>query len=128
MKRAVALLAALVLGGCSSAQESSVVGPSGRQMHIAKCNQSPTACYKSASDTCSGPYRVLDSYSKAGGLVADAMAGPVTWYYMTYECGQGDGVTPTFAFRGQQYVPAPVSAPKTTNCNAVGNSLMCQSY
>jgi hypothetical protein len=57
-----------------------------------------------ASQSCGGgPYQVLDSDSHSGGLVADLMPGPVTWYAMTYRCGQSDGKMPTFAFRGQTF-------------------------
>jgi hypothetical protein len=51
---------------------------------------------------------VVDSYSKAGGLVADILPGPVTWYYMSYQCGKSDGRMPSFAFRGQNYQRPPV--------------------
>ncbi|MBM2292578.1 hypothetical protein JQX09_11680 [Sulfitobacter pseudonitzschiae] len=121
----------LSLSACVEPQQTSIVGPSGQNMLVAKCSQSPNACYQKASDTCSGSYQVLDSYSKAGGLLADVLPGPVTWYYMTYQCGQTDGQTPTFPFRGQQYTPPPViqaPAPTTTTCNRYGNSVTCNSY
>jgi hypothetical protein len=124
------------LSACVEPQQTSIVGPSGKNMLVAKCSQSPNACYQKASDTCSGSYQVLDSYSKAGGLVADVLPGPVTWYYMTYQCGQTDGKTPTFPFRGQQYTPVIIQAPaatapartRTTTCNRFGNSVTCNSY
>lgn len=121
----------LALSACVEPQQTSVIGPSGHNILVAKCSQSPIACYQKASDNCSGSYQVLDSYSKAGGLLADALPGPVTWYYMTYQCGQTDGLTPTFPFRGQQYTPPPViqaPAPTTTTCNRFGNSVTCNSY
>lgn len=121
----------LGLSACVEPQQTSIVGPSGQNMLVAKCSQSPNACYQKASDTCSGSYQVLDSYSKAGGLLADVLPGPVTWYYMTYQCGQTDGQTPTFPFRGQQYTPPPViqaPAPTTTTCNRFGNSVTCNSF
>jgi hypothetical protein len=73
-----------------------------------------------------GSYQVLDSESHAGGLVADALAGPVTWYGMTYVCGKSDGRLPSFPFRGQQYLPA--ARPIVTNCQSFGNSTSCQQY
>lgn len=129
----------IVLAGCEEPQQQSVVGPSGQTMQLTKCSQSPNACYKKASETCRGGYKVLDSYSKAGGLMADILPGPVTWYYMTYQCGPSDNRPPTFPFRGQEYVPAPVvvqapaqgyRAPTTTRttCNRLGDSVTCNSY
>ena len=38
-----------------------------------------------------GSYQILDSESHAGGLLIDAIPGPVTWYTMTYTCGPSDG-------------------------------------
>jgi hypothetical protein len=132
MKNRFLLIVPCVLGlsACVGDQQTSTIGPSGQTMLFAKCSQSPDACYQKASETCSGPYQVLDSYSKAGGLVADVLPGPVTWYYMTYQCGRTDGHIPTFPFRGQQYVPPPViQAPTTTTtCNRFGNSVTCNSY
>lgn len=138
MKQFFALFAssALILSACVDATQTSSIGPSGETMSVAKCNQSPSACYEKASETCEGPYRVLDSYSKSGGLLADILPGPVTWYYMTYQCGRPDGKTPTFPFRGQEYTPPPVimaPAPTyrsmtTTTCNRLGSSVTCNSY
>ena len=138
MKRRFLMVAlcALALSACVEPQQTSAIGPSGQTMLVAKCSQSPNGCYQKASETCSGSYQVLDSYSKSGGLVADVLPGPVTWYYMTYQCGRTDGRTPTFPFRGQQYVPPPViqapvqtyRPPTTTTCNRFGNSLTCNSY
>jgi hypothetical protein len=77
----------------------------------------------------------LDSHSKAGGLIADLLPGPITWYYMSYQCGKSDGKMPTFGFRGQSFQPppvvvAPAYTPRTTttNCNRFGNSVSCTSY
>lgn len=124
MAVAIASLCALPV-----AAQTTVIGPSGKKMHTSKCSQSPNGCYQEASAACSGPYTVLDSYSKAGGLFADAMPGPVTWYYMSYECGKA-GSVPSFPQRGQQYV-APQPPPKTntrTTCTTLGNTINCNSY
>ncbi|AKS45796.1 hypothetical protein SAMN05444287_0895 [Octadecabacter temperatus] len=122
--------ALLVLTGCVPPEQTAVVGPSGQVMSLARCSQSPNGCYQQASETCQGSYQVLDSYSKSGGLIADVLPGPVTWYYMNYQCGASDGRTPSFPFRGQQYVPPPIvvnPAPvtTTTNCNRFGNNVTC---
>src|SRR5947209_12545648 len=100
-----ACVAALSLSACmeTGGSNNTIAGPSGVPLTTAKCAYSSTGCLKEASDTCKGPYQVLDSDSHSGGLVADVMAGPVTWYAMTYRCGPSDGKMPTFAWRGQQY-------------------------
>lgn len=126
----------LTLPACVPTQQTSMTGPSGEAMLVARCSQSPSACYQAASNSCTGSYQVLDSYSKAGGIMADVIPGPVTWYYLTYQCGPSDGRTPTFPFRGPQYVPPPVyqpsvpvyRPPQTTTCNRFGNTLRCTTY
>lgn len=139
MKRAILLTAfSAVLSGCVASGGETVPGPSGKAMQEAKCNGSPNGCFKKANAVCKGPYQVIDSSSNAGGLVADILPGPVTWYRMTFQCGKSDGRMPTFAFRGQQYTPAPVvinqptvyqsSRSRTTYCNRFGNSVTCNSY
>lgn len=101
---AVSLAACMETAGNSN----SFNGPSGTPVSTAKCPYSSTGCLREASNTCKGgPYQVLDSDSHSEGLVADVMAGPVTWYSLTYRCGQSDGKMPTFAFRGQQFVDSP---------------------
>jgi hypothetical protein len=106
------LVLAASLAGCMETTNQSFNGPSGTAVETAKCNQSSTSCLQKAAQTCGGPYLVLDSESHAGGLLADVIAGPVTWYSMTYQCGRSDGKMPTFAFRGPQYVE-----PAQTNVN-----------
>ena len=131
MRYTLCFLSIAVLSGCTAT--TSFVGPSGSQVHSAKCNVSPQGCYQEASKICHGPYQVLDSDSHAGGVVADIFPGPVTWYGMTYSCGPSDGRLPSFAFRGQQYIPPPIpqfSPPAVTNttCQRNGNTVNCQSY
>lgn len=127
---------ALSLAGCVETQQTSMTGPAGQTISVAKCSKNAAGCYQKAAETCSGPYQVLDSYSKAGGLVADVIPGPVTWYYMTYQCGPTDGRMPTFPFRGPEITPQDINlipnrsyqAPTTTTCNRIGNSVTCNSY
>lgn len=128
----VAIVAALA--GCATSGEE-VPTPSGGTMHQAKCNGSPNECLKSAAKVCKGKYQVLDSSSNSGGLIADIIPGPITWYRMSYSCGATDGRLPTFPFRGQQYTPAPViyapqASPtmRTTNCNRYGNNVSCTTF
>lgn len=68
----------VALSGCVEPSETSVKGPSGQALVTAKCSQSPDGCFQKAANTCQGSYQILDSYSKAGGLVADLIPGPVT--------------------------------------------------
>ena len=119
------------LSGCFAPTNEAFVGASGSKVQTVKCSQSPQGCYQEASKVCGGPYQVLDSDSHAGGLVADVMPGPFTWYTMTYNCGPSDGRLASFAFKGQQYVPPAQSSPSfpsTTNCQRMGNTVNCQSF
>jgi len=74
-----------------------------------KCKVSPNDCIRKAERTCNGSFRTLHSESHAGGAVADTLPGPVTWYYLEYQCGESDGRYPQFPFRGvhfqQEYAP-----------------------
>jgi hypothetical protein len=134
MKPIVATLALIVVSGCVAS--TTFVDPSGAQAQTTKCNTSFQGCFQRATETCGGAYQVLDSHSKSGGLLADIMPGPVTWYYMTYRCGPSDGQMPQFAFRGPNYAapaivvaPAPVyTGPTTTNCQRLGHMVNCQSF
>ena len=100
-------LVALGLSGCMETAGPSFNGPTGAALNTAKCSQSSVGCLQKASQVCGGQYSVVDSESHSGGLVADLLPGPVTWYAMTYQCGPSDGKMPTFAFRGQQFVDSP---------------------
>lgn len=124
---------AVSLSACmeTTGNSSSFNGPSGTPVNTAKCAYSSTGCLKDASETCrGGPYQVLDSDSHSGGLVADVMAGPVTWYALTYRCGPSDGKLPAFAFRGQQFVDSPVvvnTSPPPGGAPAITPPITCQS-
>lgn len=128
MKRIlIAACAAFLLPGCNATSTQPVPGPSGNLMRQAKCSMSPDGCMREAAKQCKGTYQVLDSSSNAGGLVADILPGPVTWYRMSYQCGKTDGRMPTFAFRGQNFVPPPVvmsapTQPRIVNCTSTGTS------
>lgn len=122
--RFIVIALAAAIAGCSSSGEA-IQGPSGATIMEAKCNGSSNACFKKAAADCQGPYQVIDSSSNAGGLVADILPGPITWYRMSYQCGKSDGRMPTFQFRGQQYVSPRLS---TTTCSRFGNSVTCNSY
>jgi hypothetical protein len=104
----------------ASPQAETVIAPNGKRLHMAKCQSSPSSCYAQATETCRGPYQVLDSESHAGGLLADILPGPVTWYSFLYQCGRSDGRTPGFEFRGPQWRP-----PAYVNCWSAGYSTFC---
>jgi hypothetical protein len=131
---AIALFAMLV-AGCASTGIKEYKGPDGTVIKTVKCSSDRAKCFIEASQSCQdgGSYQVLSSESHAGGLLADIMPGPVTWYSMTYSCGPSDGKIPDFKFGGQQYTPPPApviikQSPSTTHCNAIGNSVTCNSY
>lgn len=142
MKKSIIFVISLILlTGCAKTTVSQFTAPDGSIVKKVKCNQDSNKCLTEASVSCNnGSYQVLDSESHAGGLAADYLAGPVTWYSMTYKCGPSDGKMPTFAFQGQEYKPAPVinnstnytsptyNKPVNTNCYKIGNSVNCTSY
>ncbi len=120
----------VVLGGCASAP-AEFQAPDGTKLKMVKCSSDKQECFVAASQSCAagGTYRVISSESHAGGLLADVMPGPVTWYGMTYACGPSDGKMPDFKFQGQQYVapqPSAQQAPTTTTCNSFGSTVTCK--
>src|SRR5258708_40052802 len=104
MLRLVAVLAAVAIAGCASGSIKEFRAPDGTSVKTAKCPSDPAKCFALASQSCpdGGIYRVVGSESHAGGLLADVLPGPVTWYGMTYICGPSDGKMPDFKFGGQQ--------------------------
>jgi hypothetical protein len=85
------------------AETESAQGPDGRPIHETSCQSSSSDCYKEARATCRGNFQVLDSYSKSGGIFADAIPGPITWYHVTYACGASDGRVARFPHQGGIY-------------------------
>jgi len=135
MRNALPPLLCAVLAGCATNGVSEYRGPDGSAIKTTKCASDPAKCFATASQSCPGvgTYRVLSSESHAGGLLADILPGPVTWYSMTYTCGPSDGRMPDFKFGGQPYTPPapPVvvkQQPTTTNCNKVGDNVTCHTY
>lgn len=137
MKNHRLLLLIGLLSGCATTSVSEFRAPDGSAIKTVKCTSDPTKYFAMASQSCptDGSYRVVSSKSNAGGIVADIMPGPITWYYMTFACGPSDGVMPEFKFFGQQYTPPPPAnpivnqqQPSTTNYTKIGNSVNCQTY
>jgi hypothetical protein len=115
----ICFVTATLFSGWCSAQ--TIVGPSGKPLqgaHSAKCSRSPTGCYEQATRDCrGGSYQIVDSESHAGGLIADILPGPVTWYTMSYTCGPSDGRLADFPFRGPRQ--------STRTCMQFGNTVTC---
>lgn len=136
----ILVLLAASLGGCATGSVKEFQAPDGSSLKTVKCPSEPAKCFALASESCpnGGSYRVISSESHAGGLLADILPGPVTWYGMTYACGPSDGKMPDFTFSGQQYTPPPVAPaptqvivkqkPATTTCTPIGNSMTCNTY
>ena len=94
------LTLSLLMTSTPVAADKSFTLPSGESVVDIGCRSKPQKCYKKASKHCGGdPYRVVDSWSNPGGLVADIMDGPFTWYHMYVTCGASDGTTPSFPHR-----------------------------
>jgi hypothetical protein len=121
----VPLLAALT--GCAATVKE-FRAPDGSAVKTVKCSSDSAKCFAAASESCpdGGTYRVLGSASRAGGLAADLIPGPITWYYMSYVCGPSDGTMPDFPFTGSQYVPPAYTPPTTTRCTTIGSTTTCR--
>lgn len=120
MKRLAALVIAAACLLPATAFAETIIGPSGKPLNIAKCNRDSMKCLSEAGRKCGGPYQVIDSESHAGGLFADILPGPVTWYSMVYRCGRSDGRMPRFPHRGPDYQP-----PHGASCTVIGHSVFC---
>ena len=134
MRFILLFLANVMIAGCATSSVKEYQAPDGTAIKTVKCTSDPTGCFALASQSCpsGGKYRVIASESHAGGLLADIIPGPVTWYAMTYSCGSADGKMPDFKFVGQQYTPPPdpiviQQRPTRTNCTTIGNMVTCNS-
>ncbi len=132
MKR-IGFIAAMLMAVPSLAlaqQVKQVPTPSGVTVSQVKCRSNAAKCMKSAGKHCSGSYQVIDSDSHAGGLAADLMPGPFTWYSLIFLCGKSDGTMPTFAFRGPEVVNPVLLIPNTVRvqCRSYGATTNCYSY
>ena len=138
IRKILIIIAVNILAACATTSVKEYQAPDGSKIKTVKCTSEQSKCFEMASSTCpdSGTYRVISSESHAGGLAADILPGPITWYSMTYSCGPSDGTMPDFKFTGQHYaLPPPNSAPvvikqkpTTTNCTTYGNTVSCNSY
>lgn len=100
----------LLLSGCATPVVTELKTPDGTNLRNVKCNIDSQKCFVLASESCkqtNGTYKVVASHSNAGGTLVDAMPGPITWYNMTFICGQSDGKMPNFPFRGERFSNSP---------------------
>ena len=65
--------------------------PQSAGMRDIKCKKSPKDCLRKAERVCGGEYRVVYSESHAGRIWMTAFPGPVTWYFLEYQCGDRGG-------------------------------------
>lgn len=126
------LLTSLLYGCATGPEVKSYTGPTGEKMSTVRCTKETGPCFEKASETCGGgTYRVVSSYRNAGGMIADVLPGPVTWYTMNIICGASDGVMPSFPLRGSEpampQIPTPPPA-QNTQCTQMGNTLNCITY
>lgn len=138
MKLLVYVVVALAMAACASPTVKDFQAPDGTSVKTIKCVSEPSKCFVAASQSCAagGTYKVISSDSHAGGIAADLIPGPVTWYSMTYVCGPSDGKMPDFKWVGTTYTPLPPApapqvvrpSPSTTNCTKIGDSLSCRTY
>lgn len=108
MKKLIFTVSILIfLTGCTAGPTVvEIPSPDGSPLKKVKCVKNSSECFVAAGKSCNGgSYQVFDSESHAGGIWADALAGPATWFSFTYKCGPSDGKIPTFPFGGQQYTP-----------------------
>ena len=127
----LSFLNVLLMNGPSAAEQiEQFTSPSGVTVNIIKCSRKSAKCMNKAAVFCEGSYQVIDSESHSGGLVADILPGPVTWYSMAFLCGKSDGVMPTFSFRGPEPAMPSIVIPPTvrTTCTGFGNTVNCTSY
>ena len=93
-----------------------------------KCKDSPHDCLRKAENKCNGSFRTIHSESHAGGVLDDKLPGPVTWYYLEYQCGYSDGRLPKFPFRGahyeQEYEPQEDLSYQMSTSRAINESAM----
>lgn len=90
----IVVLATCALVGCASSVREIRTG-----VYEAKCKTTQADCVASAEDKCGQNYQQVNSDAHSGGLLSDAMAGPVTWHTLTFTCGSApsDSVAPQAA-------------------------------
>lgn len=126
MKRVLFAVVSMVITSAANAETTSMTGPSGHPVYTTKCKGDQQECYQEASQYCRGPYQILESHSRAGGLIIDfGMPGPATYYIMSYRCGTSDGRLAAFPRRGPEWQPP---RPAYVNCDVNPNNVQCYGY
>ena len=95
-------------------------------VHEVKCKADSELCIREAIKVCGTDYHVIDSESHAGGLIGDAVAGPVTWYSMIFECPNSRHSRPAFVHRGNTYQAAPIQPIQRTTRQRTSVGLMAK--
>jgi hypothetical protein len=125
----LAFLSFLFAGCTAGPTVKSYTGPTGEKMATVRCTKETSPCFEKASEFCEGDtYRVANSYRNAGGVLADALPGPVTWYTMSIICGHSDGVMPEFPLRGSEPAMPTTNSVEKTQCTQYGNTVNCTTY
>ena len=146
----ILLISIGLISGCSST-EAVKTNAYGGDTYKVKCKNTPEACLEEAYTKCNGEtFTTLYSDSHAGGILADLMPGPTTWYALTFKCG-GEETKPNFPWVGTTIEEAletmsvldnvgksikqnnnnnnnQYNGTTSTNCYTVGNTLTCNSY
>lgn len=88
MTRIIILLTAIFLSLASgTAQPQRIISPYGQTAYIVECKRTTNDCLHQAGNLCgSQGYIVLHTDSHAGGILADWLPGPITWYNLTIQC------------------------------------------
>lgn len=92
----------VALVACGGGIREVATSPSGEKIYETKCKADPHDCGSTAREQCDGGFEATSSESHAGGIAADALPGPMTWFSMTFRCG-GSSELPTFPARGANY-------------------------
>jgi hypothetical protein len=90
-------VAAMLPMGCAGSVQNL-----GNGVYKTKCKGAFAGCASTAREECKGAYAKLNEGSHAGGALADAIPGPVTWYTLTFRCGSGGE---TFASVPKSFTP-----------------------
>ena len=104
------------LASCGMSKNKATVSSSGVTTHEVKCTGSNNDCMNTANANCPSGFNAVYSDSHAGGILADILPGPITWYELHYICSSSPGTPPAFAWQGPQDM-TPVFM------EAVGNSM-----
>jgi len=129
----------IVLSGCAGNGEVVRASAYGEAAYKTKCTNTPESCIEDAYKRCNGgTFSTIYSDAHSGGIIADFIPGPTTWYALTFKCG-GAGNRPDFAWRGTttqealetmkvyQSMSPPIPKTTHTNCYKLGNSMNCTS-